>query len=143
MPKEKKPKRKIFSPLEGLAKEARLDPYAFLAPELREAKMLEQSDPDKAYEIRQAYFIKFREERDAAKADQKAKRNRTGKYDPINIPLGKCRVCDGDIVERLKWESSGEMRIGGPSNSFRTRDTLLCNGCGIKYAFVPPQKEKA
>jgi len=142
MPKEKKPKRKIFSPLEGLAKEAKFDPYAFLAPELREAKMLEESDPNKAFEIREAYFVKFRKERAEEEADQKAKKNRTGKYDPVNFPLGMCRntACFGDIVAKDKWVSSGEMRIGGPSNSFRTHDCYYCKSCGAMYAFIPEKR---
>jgi hypothetical protein len=129
------------SPLSGLAELLKDDPDFFLAPELREAKKLEKTDSEKAHEIREAYWVKFREEKRLREQDEKDKKNRTGKYDPINTPLGKCRVCvDGDVVQRLKWESHGEMRFGGPSNSFRVHDCYFCKTCGIVYAFPPKAK---
>lgn len=143
-------KRKVFikkdvkkSPLAGLMEAAKDDPYFFLAPELREAKMLEKTDPEKARQITEAYWKKFHEDREAEEADAKAKRNRTGKYDPINFPLGQCRVCgDGDVVERLTWSHNCNPRIGGPSDSFRVHDCYYCKSCGIQYAFVPGKKNE-
>jgi hypothetical protein len=143
---EKKPKRKVYepkkSPLEGLAKLAKDDPFMFLPRELAEAQVLEKTDPAKAQEIRDAYWTKFRKEKEERDADERAKKNRTGKYDPINFPLGTCRVCNEEsIVAKDKWVSTGEMRIGGPSNQFRAHDCFYCKSCGIKYQFVPKDKE--
>lgn len=139
-------KKKVFtpkkkSPLDGIAAYFKANPDSWLAEELQEAEFhRKKGDLVKAEQIEKDFWAKKHRESAEREADEKAKRNRTGKYDPINVPLGKCRVCDGDIVEKLVWKSTGEMRIGGPSNSYRARDTLLCKRCGIKYAFVPGQK---
>lgn len=134
-------KQKIFtpkkSPLAGLADQAKRDPLSLLAPELRRAVELEKTDPEEAKRIRDAFWEKAHKEIEEARKDEEDKKNRTGKYDPINIALGKCKVCQGDIVERLKWHYHGEIRYGGPSNASRVRDCLFCKGCGIVYAFVP------
>lgn len=128
MSEDKPRKRKVYtSPLRGLADAA---PTWGLAPKLREAASIESSDPKRAEQLREEHW----KEVELKCRDDEDKKNRVGKYDPENIPLGRCRICNGDVVERLKWKQNGEMRIGGPSNSYRVRDCFYCKTCGIVYA---------
>jgi len=46
---------------------------------------------------------------------------------------GKCRVCGGEIVEKIVSEFKPSFR--NVSKGFH------CRKCGIKYAFVPPAKK--
>lgn len=138
-------KRKIFTPkashLSGLAEAAKRDPLSLLHPELRAARELEKTDPEGAKKITDAFWEKARKEMEERRKDEEAKKNRTGKYDPVNISLGKCKVCNEDVVERLKWHYHGEMRFGGPSNAVRVHDCYYCKGCGVMYAFPPSRTQ--
>lgn len=136
--------KKKMSPLAGAADQLKemlkKDPDCLLAPELRRAKQVEKTDPEEAKRIRKAFWDEADRLQKQKEKDNHDRRNRVGKYDPENIPLGKCRVCKtGDIVEKLKWESShSTYRIGGPASpSYRVHVHFYCKGCGLVYAFAP------
>ena len=83
------------------------------------------------------------EARKAREQDEREKRTRTGKYDPKNILLGKCRVCtDGDVVEKLKQRESHPGLIGRGNTLYWVHDYYYCKSCGLMYAFPPKKVEE-
>lgn len=137
-------KKKVFrrSALAGLAQEMKnVDPLEWLHPELREiTKRLKDIDPIRYEAEVKAWWAVQHVKEEIRQADEKDKKNRTGKYDPINIKLTNCRICSGDVVQRLRWSRSCNPRIGGPSDSHRVHDCYFCKSCGIQYAFVAKQE---
>ena len=61
---------------------------------------------------------------------------------------GKCRVCQGEIVEKIVSESiprTGPV-IYGPGSGRKLRDVSKgyhCVECGLKYEFVPVPVKKS
>ena len=84
--------------------------------------------------------LKEREEREQ---DERDKRNYTGKYDPKNNPVGRCRVCpDGDVIMKLKTVESNPGLIGPGNKHYKVLDCYHCNSCGLMYAFPPKKAEE-
>lgn len=72
--------------------------------------------------------------------DESDKKALSGKYDPQNIVLGACRVCPGDIVQKVTRTLMHPDRIGGHNESVAQHSHFYCKSCGIMYEFVPPTK---
>lgn len=60
-----------------------------------------------------------------------------------SAPAGTCRVCFGEVIEKIVSVFVGEP-IYGPRSRDQTskrRDGYYCTECGIRYEFPPPPKE--
>lgn len=112
---------------------------AWVDPELREINELRKTGKKKkADKLEREHWLRKEEERKAAEADERDKRNRTGKYDPKNNPVGRCRVCpDGDVIEKLKTVQSNPGLISPGNKHYKVHDYYHCNSCGLMYAFPP------
>lgn len=74
------------------------------------------------------------EERQKDEEDRHARR---GKYDPKNIVLGTCRLCSGDLVEKVNARQLGDIKYGAKIRIAYVSDGFYCKRCGVRLEFIP------